>query len=582
METSIKEKVPWCIDIKLRHEAVKDCIDYCDQMLPIIANQLNEIHNIKYPIRFWHILLGPWLTQFIGLMIDRIHLVKGASENNIKISKKKTKRIIPKDSYDSLKLAEIHNYNNQILSDIIYAIDGKVVSEKFDNFDYVREIDQFLTDVSFSQEVNIRKSILNYLSSIFSGSKTIFVSTSSIPVKMHLQLALRVKGFRTISPLREDSSKYTSNINLQLRQSMSLADVNSLHKFKNKVKSEIYQILTKLTHLYIPVCYLEGFKKLQTSIVNYPNQPGVILMGTELWGRYESFVHWAALCAINGTVINTMQHGGTNANEKSSEFVFPEINPYNGYYTWGWKWYKYGVDVNKLIPMPSSFLMNKKPHWITENKGSYLFVVTCIQPQVRRLSGSEGDPYINKNYMRDQLIFVNALSRSLQDQLKVRLYKDDLGQKYDLHWKKNFPHVRFDDISVNFNTALKGTDVYISDHLSTTWLEALNLNIPTVLFIDRSIYNFSPDAWKYFNLLEESGILHFSPLNAAKHLENVADKLEIWWNTEKTQKNLQTFLDVFGNNPTNGMQLWATELCRLRNSSQLNFIGQKDKYGFRK
>jgi len=570
MEECIEAKVPWCIDIKLRHKAVEDCIDYSNQLLPELSKKLNGIHNEKYPNRFWQMLLGPWLIQFVGLIIDRVHLTKGADAANIKIDKNKNKRIIPTNTYDSLKLPEIHSFNNQILTDIIQAIDNKVVHANLDQIEYTRDSQHYLTKINFSKETNIKKKALNKLSSVFSGRKTIFVSTSSIPIRMHLPLALRVKGFRTISPLRDSASQFSSKINLQLRENIDLSEADLDFSRDHRVENEIYQILTRLIHLYIPVCFVEGFKKLQMSVKKYPKQPGAILIGTELYGRYESFCYWAAICGINGTIINTMQHGGTNANESSSEFSFPEINPYNGFYTWGWKWAKYGIDVNKLIPMPSAFLMNKRKSKISGSAGDYLFVSTCIQPQLRRLSGSEGDPYINEKYKQDQLIFVNTLSKNLQKKLKVRLYKDDLGQNYNEHWEKNFPHIRFDDRSMNFDDSLDKADLYISDHLSTTWLEALSANKPTILFVDKSIYNFSCSSLKYFKYLEDSGILHFSPCDAAMHLENVSDQLEFWWKGQKTQEKLRAFLRVFGNNPTNGLQLWVTELCRLRDSSRLS------------
>ena len=119
--------VPWCNDINLRHNGVKDCIDYYDQLIPKLSIKLNVLHKKSYPERFWDILVGPWLIQFIGMMIDRINLIKGSLDYSvcIKSLEPKGQRIIPKTTYESLKLTELNTYNTQLLLDILRIISNE-------------------------------------------------------------------------------------------------------------------------------------------------------------------------------------------------------------------------------------------------------------------------------------------------------------------------------------------------------------------------------------------------------------------------------------------------------------------------
>lgn len=557
--------VPWCNDINLRHNGVKDCIDYYDQLIPKLSIKLNVLHKKSYPERFWDILVGPWLIQFIGMMIDRINLIKGSLDYSvcIKSLEPKGQRIIPKTTYESLKLTELNTYNTQLLLDILRIISNEKLEFSETKIDVNRNLSEFSTNVNFGSEKNRKKKILNNISKLFSNKNSIYVTNSTIPINLHFKLFWRLRGFRSIAPLMDDTSAFTNNISTKMRDGLNLK--TKVEKTDDLLEPNL-ELITKILYLYLPVCFLEGFPKISESLRLFPNPPSSIILGTEMYGRYESFCHWVAICAIKGTKIYTMQHGGTYATEKVSDYVCTEVRAYDGFYTWGWKWSKYGVETNKFLPMPSAFLLHKKNYKITNVRGQLLFVVTAIQKQVRRLSGSETDPYLNDKYVQDQISFFKALPKDLQNRLRVRLYKDDLGQNYKGNWERQVPNIKFDNLSQSFDTSLKETAIYISDHLSTTWIEALALNKPTILFIDLSTYNFSPDTWSYLQLLHKVKILHFSPNEAANHLEKVSNDIEVWWSSNKTQNAIRKFLNVMGNCPENSLELWVSELVRIRDS----------------
>lgn len=39
------------------------------QIVPALANFLNSVHNKKYSDRYWEILVGPWLFNFVELSL---------------------------------------------------------------------------------------------------------------------------------------------------------------------------------------------------------------------------------------------------------------------------------------------------------------------------------------------------------------------------------------------------------------------------------------------------------------------------------------------------------------------------------
>ena len=56
-------------------QKVKEAADYCymiyHQILPQLAENLNRIHHVTYPVKYRQILLGPWLLMFIEIFYDR-------------------------------------------------------------------------------------------------------------------------------------------------------------------------------------------------------------------------------------------------------------------------------------------------------------------------------------------------------------------------------------------------------------------------------------------------------------------------------------------------------------------------------
>ena len=83
--------------------------------------------------------------------------------------------------------------------------------------------------------------------------------------------------------------------------------------------------------------------------------------------------------------------------------------------------------------------------------------------------------------------------------------------------------------------------IVVSTSLSTSYLESLMMNIPTVVITNYNLEPMRKDAKEYLDLLIQSKILHFSPEAAAKHIEQVWENIDDWWLSEKVQENINKF-----------------------------------------
>jgi putative transferase (TIGR04331 family) len=43
--------------------------------LSVLTKELNLYHKVKYPERFWKILIGPWLHKFIHIIFDKYQIL---------------------------------------------------------------------------------------------------------------------------------------------------------------------------------------------------------------------------------------------------------------------------------------------------------------------------------------------------------------------------------------------------------------------------------------------------------------------------------------------------------------------------
>ena len=54
--------------------------DLYEKLLLDLSNKLNHIHSVNYSLRYWRILIGPWLSIFIQIFFDRWFMLKQTIE----------------------------------------------------------------------------------------------------------------------------------------------------------------------------------------------------------------------------------------------------------------------------------------------------------------------------------------------------------------------------------------------------------------------------------------------------------------------------------------------------------------------
>ena len=114
-------------------------------------------------------------------------------------------------------------------------------------------------------------------------------------------------------------------------------------------------------------------------------------------------------------------------------------------------------------------------------------------------------------------------------------------------------NIKIDSKNVKFIDSLSNCKLYVVDHIATTYLESLKMNIPTIIFLNKKYPNglLSTSAFKEFKKLEEVGILYYSAKNAALAINRMQDDIDGWWFNQEVQNVRKRFCDNFAKTPNN-------------------------------
>ena len=70
----------WDNRIKLKKD-----YDYLEklhaELLSSLKNSLNSIHELNHDLRYWQIILDPWLMDYISILFDRWETIESAIKN---------------------------------------------------------------------------------------------------------------------------------------------------------------------------------------------------------------------------------------------------------------------------------------------------------------------------------------------------------------------------------------------------------------------------------------------------------------------------------------------------------------------
>lgn len=523
-----------------------------ERYLKLLAERLNHLHNVDHSIRYWRIIIGPWLRYFIEILFDRYLSVRTAIDSDMVtgtwIIPKAIEKWIPKDFATFRTWSVSDEFNQYLYSRLIENI-GDIPFHPVD----VEISPLFIESSNFTQSLHsdylVRRLMKIFILSLPSRlNQVVFVeSYLNIWDQIKLQLSMGQLPFPFAQLVVSDDVALKMPIR---RKKLT---------FKTG-ENEFESILDWFIVDQIPKVYIEGYDDMhERSLDAFPKKPKVIFTAIS-WFINEGFKFWAAHQIERGAKLVGTQHGGHGGMALWRSEESHEISIYDRYYTWGWR--IEGQD--KLVPMPSGKLAILRKKVQPDPRGHILWVEMSLPRYSYLMYSLPVGPQMLE-YLKEQYRFAKSVSPYVHRLLLLRLYIHEYGWNEAARWADMDCTLNRYQGTKTIEQQLNESRLFIGTYNGTTYLETFTANFPTVIYWNPEQWELRQTALPYFDRLRLVGILHDTPESAAAKVNEIYEDPITWWNQPAVQEAKNQFCKQFARTSESWLKEWKIELLSLSN-----------------
>ena len=501
----------------------KYCETIYEEKLIILSQYLNRIHNEKYSIRSWEIIIGFWLRQFIYFSYrNYMNLKFLIRKNNIK------KLIITKKNFNSeinstfsfSECGEDFNFNiifNSKLARYFFKKKIKLIEKSFVNQIKIKPI-------KFDLNLNIRFflfSLLKFMFNIFRKKNCSFISHTYLPFFEEKKLEHLIGQLPTFYTEPEiNYSKYDFNLRNKIF-------------FKKKLKKKsIVNFIDCNLKFFIPKAFIEDFKqiKLLSQSNIYPKKPKFIF-SSGLFYTDEAFKAFAASKVEAKIPLIVGQHGNNYFTRIFNNHSI-DLKICDYFYSWGHK---------KKLKIKNFFNFRILNNNLKYNKKTKLIIILPHSKEIFFDHNSN----ILKNFF-DIKKFIKALKKlkkNIKEETIIRLPKY-MSNKFDIEYRSLFKSLKIeiDNGDKKIDKLLETAKICVFNYDSTGFLENTLNKIPSLIlengnYLNSININYVP---RYKKLLKNK-IMFTDPEKLVIHLNNNWDKINKWWISKNVDKSINLF-----------------------------------------
>ena len=517
--------------------------DFYERVLKVLAEKLNNVHNVDHGLRYWRILVGPWLYHFTCMLYDKWSSLSACTCHYNLLST----QVLNKESNNDFVPVDYALFNEWATTDEYnYYLYSNIIEELFCDDILISSINLEikLSNKNIKTKNSLKTKLHRYAYSKLGFKKENIYCASTYMVPEEEKLLKKKFGQYPIIHQRPYYDTQTFKTNKSLRNWELELESNSL--FEN------YCINSMSNN--IPVAYLEKYCEINENALNlFPTKPNVIFTSNE-YNTGELFKFWTAHNIENNSVLLIGQHGGGYGMHK---FAFYEDHAYkiaDKFITWGWG---KGKGTNKFSPV-GYFKWDKNNKYDKNNAGKLKNDIMIVISAMPRYAGSifAGDLSCSQweRYFHELSLLIKNIDDYLHEQIIIRIFKHDYGLDQINRWKDAFPKIRIDQAEISIFEAYKSTKLFVATQNATTYLESFVHDIPSVMCWNPKYWEINNEATPYFEKLKEVKIFHDNPQSLAEHINNISNDIDEWWNNNKVKYVREEFMIKYCNNKIDSLQ----------------------------
>jgi len=516
-----------------------------ETVLPVLAARMNALHATDHTLRYWRIMIGPWLHVYLSVLRDRhaqieqalachpdLHTVTLAEESHV----------VAESTHDFIERLHLDSFNLQFYSRILAALGYRFPTRALD----VAPSPSVIAGPGWKKRA-VRRVTTLWARATATVSRSVLLKDSYFSKSAEVDLIKASAG--RISPIWGPTVRlpgYAPDHALRDR----------LHGLQLGTDS-LSRCVAAMLPNDIPTCFVEGYGALcRAAGSEFPLTPAVIF-SANAWYYDEVFKTWASGCQARGSTLVGSQHGGNYGALRCMPSEDHEAAILDRYYTWGWE--RTGTAA-RVKPMPAPKLAGRERRQADNRKEGVLWVSTMLP---RYLVQYPWLPADFTEYLSWQARFAAALPQPVAAATRLRPHREDNGWDLVDRLRDQVPGLRIESWDIPFQDSVRDCRLYVCDHLSTTFIEALATNTPTLLFWDPRANVIRPDAREYYDLLRSHGVLFDTPEAAAEAVNSIYSDVEAWWNEPGRQRAVARFCQRFARTAPDAIPLWREELRRV-------------------
>lgn len=498
--------------------------DYAISKLPEIADKLNLIHDTKHSLKFWKILVYPWLatvTQVFYerqiMVLDFIQLHKEEPLLLKLVSANSNPKIIDTGHLQSV-LSGTPEFNHWCFSRIF-----ERVAPKHWKIEYV--------DVKFAE--------------------------SSTPLKPTSLFGLfKPLARRIVNNLTPRCS------NIYGMTILERIYFSNLLSRKKSIESKGYEENFDFKPSWDPKWVFDFDKILE---ITYPKELTDLNLRTKFEGEkgklsfYSNDLYYgleskirAATQKEHGEIIIPAQHGGYMIGSGYVNEVVTNIELKQDFFiSWGWN----DLDLKNIIALPSPLLSKLKDRHNAKNSKVVLMTTAALYYNQRYNSGLS--PHLIYDYRSERERFIKNLKVEVRSELYYRPYSANSRSLADkTHMLKRIPDLKILE-GKKVHSQLLESKLLVMDNPSTTVAIAMSANIPLILFFKPEYFPFTGDMKEEFSEFERVNIYHKNADSATLFINENYENISSWWNSSDVQAVREKFSKKYALADKNWKNIWS-------------------------
>lgn len=234
-----------------------------------------------------------------------------------------------------------------------------------------------------------------------------------------------------------------------------------------------------------------------------------------------------------------------------------EIGHLDTYLTWGWS--RPSGTHAKVVPFYCPNFAGQRGSAPARTDPAHgVLISSAARPQ--HLLEYPYTPDRFERYLGTQLNLADAVQKMTRGPVSIRTRPRDLG--WDLRQMVQSlgnPGVTLEFQQGKFTERLRRSWLHICDNCSTTIVESLWANHPTLILISEDYFQIAPGAREEFALLASVGIFHQDKESLLNQVSRLNDRLDSWWRAPATQSAVMAFLSRQGRGG-GGLRSWKRAL----------------------